>query len=216
VERLTGVGSRTDSRIRAAPATRTVPDLVAPYGWGVPPADRPTTDPRRPVIDSFGYVWEQLTSRLDGLTAPEMAWEPVANVWAVRPGPTGSAVADEHDPEAGPGPVPTINWRLWHMTVECLESYTDRAFGRTFASVSGRRWHLDPAAATADLELAYRGFLDACMERTAEQWWEQLGEQFGPWHAHNVYDLVEHAQHEIAHHGAEVALLRDLYRERFS
>jgi hypothetical protein len=180
----------------------------------MPLQDRPTTDPRRPVIDSFEFVWDQLMTRLDGITAEELAWEPVANVWAVRAGPDGVPVADEHDAEAAPGPVPTINWRLWHIAVECLDSYTGRAFERTFASVTGQQWHLEPAPVIADLERAYRGFCDACMERPAERWWEQLGEQFGPWHAHNVYDLVEHAEHEVAHHGAEVALLRDLYRER--
>lgn len=177
---------------------------------------RPTIDPRRPVIDSFDYVWGQFVGRLDGLTADEMAWQPVPHAWVVGTGPDGVPVADRHDFEAAPGPVPTINWRLWHLAVECLDDYTERRFGRTYASVSGQRWHLDPAAAVADLERAYRGLRDECLARTAEEWWVELGPDFGPWHAHNLYDLVEHAQHEVAHHGAEVALLRDLYRERFA
>jgi hypothetical protein len=182
----------------------------------VPRHDRPTSDPRHPVVDSFDYVWEQLRTRLDGITAAELAWEPVAHTWAVRPDADGIARADRHEPEVRPGPVPTINWRLWHMTVECLDSYSQGLFGHTFASVDGVRWHLEPDPARADLERAYRGFVDECMDCDLGQWAEPIGASFGPWHAHNLYDLVEHAQHEIAHHGAEVALLRDLYRERFS
>ena len=175
---------------------------------------RPTTDPRRPVIDSLDYVWTQLIGRLDGITAEELAWEPVANTWAVRLGPDGTPLADAHDATVESGPVPTINWRLWHIAVECIDEYTNGLFQRTFASVRGRQWHLEPELVLADLERAYRGFRELCLERSADQWWEQLGDGFGEWHAHNVYDLVEHCQHEVAHHGAEVALLRDLYRER--
>ncbi len=177
---------------------------------------RPTTDPRDPVIDSFDFVWGGFVARLAGLTADEMAWEPVANTWAVRPGADGTPHAHEHDPEADSGAVPTINWRLWHIAVDCLDGYSSGLFGRTFASVEGQQWHLDPPPAIADLEHAYRGFRDACAARGVDEWWVELGPNFGPWHAHNLFDLVEHAQHEVAHHGAEVGLLRDLYRERFS
>lgn len=45
-------------------------------------------------------------------------------------------------------------------------------------------------------------------------WWSQLGEAWGPWSRHSVADMVEHAGNELVHHGAEIALLRDLYRER--
>jgi hypothetical protein len=182
----------------------------------MPRPDRPTTDPRRPVVDTFDFVWGDFMARLDGITAEELAWQPVANTWAVRVGPDGSVRADEHDFEAAPGPVPTINWRLWHIAVDCLDDYSQRTFRTTFASVSGLHWHLDPEPARADLEAAYRGFRDACLQRSVEEWWAELGPNFGPWHAHNLFDFVQHALHEITHHAAEVALLRDLYRERFS
>ncbi len=182
----------------------------------MPRPDRPTTDPRRPVVDSLDYVWGQLIARLDGITTDELQWEPVANTWAVQPNPDGSATAHAQDHEAGPRPVPTINWRLWHIAIGCLDGYSEGAFGETFASVAGEAWHLEPARVLADLDAAYRGFRERCLARAADEWWQQLGPAFGEWHAHNLYDLVEHAQHEVAHHGAEVALLRDLYRERFS
>lgn len=175
---------------------------------------RPTSDPRLPVIDSLDYVWQQLIGRLEGITAEELAWEPVANTWTVQAGPDGVVVPHPHDAEVERGPVPTINWRLWHIAIECIDDYSERLFGRTFASVRGRQWHLEPEPVRADLVRAYQGFRESCLARTAEQWWDQLGDAFGPWHAHHLYDLVEHCQHEVAHHGAEVALLRDLYREQ--
>lgn len=176
----------------------------------MPRPDRPTTDPRRPVIDTFDFVWDQFRARLEGVTADELAWKPTAHSWEVH----ADGRVDDHDPEAAPGPVPTLNWRLWHIAVDCLDDYSQRTFHRTFASASGPRWHVEPTLAVADLEAAYAGFRDACMQRTADEWWAQLGPDYGPWHAHNLYDLVQHALHEVAHHAAEVGLLRDLYRER--
>jgi hypothetical protein len=39
-----------------------------------------------------------------------------------------------------------------------------------------------------------------------------LGPAWGPFAESTHADLVVHAHDELAHHGAEIALLRDLYR----
>ena len=41
---------------------------------------------------------------------------------------------------------------------------------------------------------------------------QQLGPAWGPFAEHTRLDLVLHAQREVIHHGAEIALLCDLYR----
>ena len=38
-----------------------------------------------------------------------------------------------------------------------------------------------------------------------------LGPRWGPFAEHSLVDLVLHALHEVTHHAAEIALLRDLY-----
>ena len=40
---------------------------------------------------------------------------------------------------------------------------------------------------------------------------ELLGPSWGPFAQHTRLDLYLHARHEVSHHGAEIALLRDLY-----
>ena len=41
-----------------------------------------------------------------------------------------------------------------------------------------------------------------------------LGPAWGPYSDHTNLALALHAQHEVIHHGSEVALLRDLYAAR--
>jgi hypothetical protein len=41
------------------------------------------------------------------------------------------------------------------------------------------------------------------------------GSAEGPWADHSMAELVLHINREMLHHGAEIALLRDLYRWQF-
>ncbi len=50
----------------------------------------------------------------------------------------------------------------------------------------------------------YRALDDEAMARP-------LGPSFGPWAESNWADMLLHVADELVHHGAEVALLRDLY-----
>lgn len=42
-----------------------------------------------------------------------------------------------------------------------------------------------------------------------------VGPAEGPWADHSMAELVLHINREMLHHGAEIALLRDLYRWHF-
>jgi hypothetical protein len=55
---------------------------------------------------------------------------------------------------------------------------------------------------------AFRSRIDALGE---DGMWRQLGPDWGPYAESTWADLVVHALDELAHHGAEIALLRDLY-----
>ena len=175
---------------------------------------RPTTEFEVVVLDVLDDTWDQLIGRLDGLSDTEYLWEPVASCWTVRARVNGSVTVDgEGERDRDPAPVTTIAWRLWHIAVDCLDGYSERLLGATGASVSGDEWHLRAVPAVDDLDRAWRCFRNGLAEFTAERWWAQLGDGWGPWSRHSVLDVAVHALHEIAHHGAEVALLRDLYRD---
>ncbi len=177
-------------------------------------SERPTTDLEVVVLDVLDDTWAQMVERLDGLSDAEFLWEPVDGCWSVRARTDGSVRVDgEGERDRDPAPFTTIAWRLWHIGTDCLDAYSERFLGGTGASVSGDEWHLDVAAAIEDLDRSWQCFRGGLGELTAEQWWKEIGEEFGPWSRHSVADLALHAQHEIAHHGAEVALLRDLYRD---
>ena len=75
-------------------------------------------------------------------------------------------------------------------------------------------------AGTADEAL---GQLDAVLRRagppgsagwTRPRWPGRSGPAEGPWAEHSMAELVLHINREAIHHGAEIALLRDLYAAR--
>ena len=79
--------------------------------------------------------------------------------------------------------------------------------------MAGTDWHWQAGPALADLECAWGNWREAIEARPVAQWWDVLGDGWGPFHAHNLFDLVLHAHNELTHHAAEIALLRDLWRD---
>jgi DinB superfamily len=156
---------------------------------------------------------------LDGVGDEEFFWEPVADCWTVHPRSqsrgvsadgSGSWVIDYDPGQPQPAPFTTIAWRTVHVAaVNYL--YWDYAF--------------DSASLTFDLELpgsvteatdwlfashepirdAMSGLTDTDLDRLAPTNW---GEQ---WPLHQILATLVKEQ---VHHGAEISLLRDLYRNR--
>ena len=168
------------------------------------------------VLDSLDQTWLQLSERLAGLTVDEYLWEPAAACWTVRADPGGRGTVDDHDPEADPPPLTTIAWRMWHIAVDCLDSYSSRLLGRTGTGLAGTAWVLDPGEAAALLERAWHTFHDGLADGGSDRLFDPLGEGWGPYADSTVLALALHAQREVTHHGAEIALLRDLFRARSS
>lgn len=165
------------------------------------------------LLRTMDDTWRQLSSRLEGLTADEYLWTPVADCWTVR-SVDGIALADWAEPDPVPAPVTTIAWRMWHLAVDALDSYSSRAFGTTGTGLTGRRFVLEPAAAVALLTDAWDVFRTGIESVGPDGLADPLGPSWGPFGDSNHVDLALHAHREMTHHGAEIALLRDLYHHR--
>ncbi|MEM7326946.1 MAG: DinB family protein, partial [Actinomycetota bacterium] len=171
------------------------------------PPSRPTTEVQAVILDSMDRMFGQLVDRLDGLTDQEYLWEPVPGMWSVRatdgpPKVDGAGVRELED-----APTTTIAWRLWHLSLDCFDDYT-RRFGGDHAAATDI-WTLSAQEAIEGLQEAWIAYR---REIGGRDWWSELGEDWGPWSSHCVADMAMHAGNELTHHGAEIALLRDLHR----
>ncbi|MGH3262235.1 MAG: DinB family protein [Trebonia sp.] len=201
------------------------------------------TPPRlTPLFEQFDWACLRLLNRITGpevdsgngtpvatsmMTDAEYLWAPVPGCWSVRrradpPGAratwrvgAGEWVRDGYrDAEPYPPPFTTIAWRLSHLT-EMLAIRADHTTGgrsmtkETFL-VSG-----DAATAVAELDSAveaWRAVLIQCDDVALDT----VGYSAYPYgsDAKDMFiDVIWWVNQEILHHGAEIALLRDLYRD---
>lgn len=163
------------------------------------------------ALDILRRAWaasgDRLLDRCDGLTDQEYFWEPVPGCWNVVRGESGWTYPYEYAPQP-PAPVTTIAWRLVHIAADNW-IYWEWAFGpgeRNFpdlivpssAQAALRNWQDSRAPITSWLDTA----TDADLDETRPS---HLG---GTRTAGSVIGILLVEQ---IHHGAEVALLRDLY-----
>jgi hypothetical protein len=174
--------------------------------------------------DQLDFHYRQMfRPRLEGLSDEEYLWEPVPGCWSVRPRADavgndslggGDLVLDYSSPEPSPPPVTTIAWRLAHIARSCLAVRTASHFGGPPAEPETWVFAGTAVAALEQLDTAYDAW-SAGVESLGE---EGLDRPCGP--AEGFYadaplaDLVLHINRELIHHGAEICLLRDLYRAR--
>ena len=158
------------------------------------------------------YVFERTRRRVDGLRDEEYFWEPVAGCWSVRVDSDGGATADWY-PNPSVAPVTTVAWRLWHLT-DCYGAARNE---RWLCGSSG--WDDDrtapqpnAAAALAALEGASTWWHELLGSLTDEELATPLGPIAGPYADQDKAGFVLHQLDEMIHHGAEIGVLRDLYR----
>jgi hypothetical protein len=154
-----------------------------------------------------------LLQRLDGLTDDEYRWEPVAGCWNVRhddASPSGWTV-DYPDVPPDPPPLTTIAWRMLHIS-DGNTIYWEHAFG------PGRRnfWDLIPhgdAAGAIEYLIESQSPITVTLATLNDDALDEMRPtQFGvEWPARRVLRVLVDEQ---VHHGAEIALLRDLYQYR--
>jgi hypothetical protein len=174
--------------------------------------------------EQLDWHWRtQLRPRFDGLTDSEYFWQPVPDCWSIRrrgesTAPisvgAGEYTMDYGIPEPDPAPVTTIAWRLGHMIVGLFASRTATHFGGP--PVDWPTWEYAATAkgALQQLDETYAAWRDA-VRGLGEA---GLARPVGPAEADGQYadfpmaDLILHINREAIHHGAEIALLRDLYQ----
>lgn len=166
------------------------------------------------LLETLDFVWERLQGRLDGLDDPEYLWEPAPGSWNVRKTDDGTWQADWADPDPDPAPVTTIAWRTWHIGLDCLDSYSKRLFSKTGTGLTGKTWIGDAESARRRMDDAWSVFRSGVESWGEDGLWRPLGPAWGQWSEHSNLALGFHALDEVVHHGAEIALLRDLYRSR--
>ncbi|MGW2693130.1 DinB family protein [Streptomyces sp. NPDC001296] len=197
-----------------------------------------------PLLEQFDFARKRLADRMTGpvmdsgdgtdtevggaMTDDEYLWEPVPDCWSVRrrvdgPGSRATLLAGTGDwgrdaasyPHPWPPPFTTIAWRLSHLS-EMLALRADhtvgnRALTRDDYPVSG-----DAAGAVAAFDTAaaaWRTALlsvdDAALDTVGYCTYPHGSDPEEPF-----VDIVWWVNQELLHHGAEIALLRDLYRAR--
>ena len=178
------------------------------------------------LAEQLDWHWRaQLRPRLNGLTDEEYRWEPVPGAWNVRPRGTSTAplaigdgdfTIDFARPEPDPPPVTTIAWRLGHITVGVLGMRAASHFGGPPLDYATYRYPGDAASALDQLDSAYATWMAGVRGLSPDRLARPIGAAEGPWAEHSMAELVLHINRETMHHGAEIALLRDLYRWRYN
>ncbi|MEU3773452.1 DinB family protein [Streptomyces sp. NPDC032472] len=202
------------------------------------------TPPRlTPLLRQFDFAHRRLADRMAGpvmdsgdgtdtkvgpMTDEEYLWEPVPDCWSVRrraegPGPRATLLAGTGDwgrdaaayPHPWPPPFTTIAWRLSHLS-EMLTLRADHTAGTRTLTRSDYAAAGDAAAALAAFDAgatAWRTALlsvdDAALDTVGYCTYPHGGDAEEPF-----IDIAWWVNQELLHHGAEIALLRDLYRSR--
>ncbi|UOZ09746.1 DinB family protein [Amycolatopsis sp. WQ 127309] len=180
-----------------------------------------TVDWTTQLADQLDFHWQNFfRPKLDGLTDDEYLWEPVPGCWTVRPRKSddepgsGEFTIDFAHPAPEPPPVTTIAWRLSHILVGVLGMRTASHFGGPAMDYDSYDYPGTAAGALGQLDELYGRWIAGVRALDAAGLARPCGPAEGPYAAEPLATLVLHINRETLHHGAEVLLLRDLYRRR--
>ncbi|MBA2443941.1 MAG: DinB family protein [Nocardioidaceae bacterium] len=175
----------------------------------------------RELVDQLDWHWQQqLRPRLEGLSNDEYFWEPVANCWSIRrrdgrtdPQLHGSDdwateyTFDEYEQE----PFTTIAWRLGHVIVDVFLIRVGRHFGGSVLDDETFAYAGSAGEALGQLDEAYAAWVAGVLSLDGEDLRRPCGSREPHRPEASMAELVLHINREAIHHGAEIALLRDLY-----
>jgi hypothetical protein len=169
--------------------------------------------------EQLDWHWRaNLRPRMDGLTDEEYLWEPVPGMWSIRPRPDGEGggglAIDFAYPAPDPTPVTTIAWRIIHLVIGVFGMRAATHFGGPPVSYATGDYPGDAATALARLDAAYELWHNGVRSLADQDLRRPIGPAEGPFAEHPMAALILHINREAIHHGAEIALLRDLYRWR--
>lgn len=163
---------------------------------------------------------DKLHKTLDGIGEDEFFWEPVAGSWTVhrRTEPLGVGTGSgewvlDYDPsEPQPAPFTTIVWRTLHIA-SMNYLYWDYGFGTASLSFD-LEMPGTVAEATDWLFASHQPVQDVLADLSETELDELAPTHWGQqWPVHRIFATLVNEQ---VHHGAEISLLRDLYRYRQS
>jgi hypothetical protein len=167
------------------------------------------------LVQLSEYSWSRTWARVDGLTDEEYLWEPVPGCWTIRRG--GDGVFHPDWAAADPPPFTNIAWRMCHL-IRCYGERRNRVWLGLPAEGGSDRFEVTApcpvtaAAALSSLAAAYSEWATVLEMLSEAALDERLGPVAGPFADSDKADFVLHMLDEFIHHGAEIALLRDLWR----
>ena len=126
----------------------------------------------------------------------------------------GDVVADFEYPEPQPAPFTTIAWRMGHISIGVLGMRAANHFGEPGSvEYPTTDWPLTAAGGLDLLDHHYERWIDRCA--LARRRWSgpPCGPAEGPFAEYPMAALVLHISREVIHHGSELCLMRDLYRD---
>lgn len=164
----------------------------------------------RSTVSLLDFIWPRVRGRLDGISDEEYLWEPVPGCWSVRER-AGTWEIEREIPAPQPPPVTTIAWRTWHIAAECIDGFLRLGFEAKALDLGDREWFAHADEALAAMDTAWAVFSDCFHQLDDTAMARELGDSFGPYARDNRADLLLHIADELIHHGAEIALLRDLF-----
>jgi hypothetical protein len=181
-------------------------------------------DWNRELADQLDWHWtNHLRPRLDGLRDDEYLWEPVAGCWSVRPraetatpmaAGAGDVVVDYAYPAPVPPPVTTIAWRMAHIAIGIFGQRAANHFGDGGVGYETTDWSLTAAGGLELVDHWYAAWSEGVESLDTEALSRPVGPHEGPFAEYPFATLILHINREAIHHGAEIALLRDLYAHR--
>jgi hypothetical protein len=168
----------------------------------------------RDILAIFERARSRLFVRLEELTDAEYLWEPVSDCISIRPGEDGVFRVATLIPESIPGvpdPVTTIAWRIWHIGALCLRGYVMNFFEDVPEFGDRLAWPSTAKAGVEALAEDWDHFISRLAALGDQRLLAPMGKGPGTWADEAYLKLALHALVEVSHHGAEIALLRDLY-----
>ena len=161
------------------------------------------------------WAWGRTNARLADLTDEEMFWEPYPGCWTLRRLRDGTWISDCVGVETDVAPLTTIVWRVIHL-IGCYGSARNSEWSAVKVDQPGiESWVVTPSTAAEARETLskahdrWRAVLDAVEDSTLGL---PLGPIAGQWAEATRAGFLIHQLDEVIHHGAEIGLMRDLYR----
>lgn len=158
------------------------------------------------------FAWDRLRNRVHGLTDEEYLWEPGEDSWSIRPDADGVWRPDSSPFPRDPAPITTIAWRLGHIADDILGGERNATWIGLPADPNAVWSGTAPTAAEALVRMDETYAYWRRRLEQAEDLDRLMGEIAGPYAESSRRSFLHHELDELIHHGAEVALLRDLYR----